>query len=72
MLHAQCAKECSATKVVFKTTRYGPNRVAADMVGNGGFNFLEILIYQDFWRIFEGFLGLPWAFLGTGLYKVKV
>ena len=36
--------------------------------GNGGFDFLEILIlYQDFRRIFEGFLGLLWAFLGTNM-----
>ena len=41
-------------------TRPGPNRVAADMGGNRGFDFLEMLIYQDFWRIFEVSL----AFLG--------
>ena len=31
-------------------TRFGPNRVAADMEGNGEFDFLEI-----FWRFFGDF-----------------
>ena len=51
------------------STRPGPNRVAGlrQTWGNEGIDFLEILIYQDFWRIFEGFLGLPWAFLGANM-----
>ena len=36
------------------TTRFRPNRPAADMEGNGEFNFC--LIYEDFWRIFYEFL----------------
>ena len=35
-------------------TRFGPNRVAADMEGNGEFDFLEI--FEDFWRISWRFL----------------
>ena len=35
-------------------TRFGPNRVAADMEGNGEFDFLEI--FDDFWRISWRFL----------------
>ena len=34
-------------------TRFGPNRPAADMEGNGEFDFL--VIYEDFWRVFEDF-----------------
>ena len=30
-------------------TRFGPNRVAADMEENGEFDFLEN--FEDFWRI---------------------
>ena len=45
----------------WRVTRYGPNRVAADMVGNGEFEFWVIFlrifgdILEDFWRIFEEF-----------------
>ena len=35
-------------------TRFGPKRVAADMEGNGEFDFLEI--FEDFWRISWRFL----------------
>ena len=34
-----------------KETRFGPNRVAADMEGNGEFDFWGI--FEDFWRNFE-------------------
>ena len=39
-------------------TRFGPYRVAADMEGNGDFDFWSFLrifgdIREDFWRIFE-------------------
>ena len=42
-------------------TRFGPYRVAADMEGNGDFDFWSFLrifgdILEDFWRIFEEFL----------------
>ena len=41
-------------------TRFGPNRPAADMEGNGEFHFWVIFrifgdILDDFWRIFEEF-----------------
>ena len=38
-------------------TRFGPNRVAADMEGNGGFDFWVIFgaILEEFWRFFEEF-----------------
>ena len=42
------------TLVNISITRFGPNRPAADMEGNGEFNFC--LIYEDFWRIFWEFL----------------
>ena len=35
------------------TTRFGPNRPAADIEGNGEFDFL--VIYEDFWRVTEDF-----------------
>ena len=52
-------------KAFCSQTRSGPNRVAADMGGNGGFDFL--VIYQGFRRIFEGFLGLLWALFRTNM-----
>ena len=39
-----------------KPTRFGPNRPAAEMDGNGEFDFW--VIYEEFWRIFEKF----WTF----------
>ena len=42
-------------------TRFGPNRVAADMEGNGEFDFLEI--FEDFWRISWRFLEFFWGIL---------
>ena len=42
-------------------TRFGPNRVAADMEGNGEFDFLEI--FEDFWRISWRFLEIVWGIL---------
>ena len=36
------------------STRFGPNRPAADMEGNG--DFLEI--FEDFWKISWRFLGI--------------
>ena len=43
-----------------KATRFGPNRPAAEMEGNGEFDFWIILrifgdILEDFWRSFEEF-----------------
>ena len=39
--------------MISSETRFGPNRVAADMEGNGEFDFWEI--YEDFWQLFEEF-----------------
>ena len=45
---------------MYVKTRFGPNRPAADMEGNGEFHFWVIFrifgdILDDFWRIFEEF-----------------
>ena len=38
-------------------TRFGPNRIAADMEGNGELDFWRIFenVLENFWRFFEEF-----------------
>ena len=51
-----------SSAAIYLQTRFGPNRPAADMEGNGEFNFwvtsLRIFgdILEDFWQILEKFV----------------